>query len=71
MDDLTRTYSTTEADPVALAKALGVSIDRVGLRLGVTGRWAREMAHSPRHAGRVRRVVLEVALENERLEALL
>lgn len=68
---LTRTYTTTEADPLALARALGVGVDAVGLRVGVTGRRVRQMAGDPRHAARVRRAVLELALEGERLEAMI
>ncbi len=68
---LSRAYTQTAPDPIALAKAYGIPFDNVAVRVGVTTRWAREMARHPRHVARVRRAVLELALENERLEALL
>jgi hypothetical protein len=68
--ELTRTYQTTAADPLALAKALGVGIDDIGLRIGLTGRRVRQMARDTRHAARVRRAVLELALDRARWEAM-
>jgi hypothetical protein len=66
-----RKYTVTAADPVALARELGVPFSEVSLRLGVTQAWARQMAATYRHASRVRVAVLETALERARLERLL
>lgn len=61
-----RDYIVQAPDPLAVAKAFGIPmLDLVG-RLGVTGERIRQMAKDPRHAGRVRCAVLELALEHER-----
>lgn len=66
-----RAYQVVEPDPLALARAFGIPVSDVGVRLGVTGDYVRKLARIHRHAGRVRRVVLQIALEKERLaEAL-
>ena len=67
---MTRTVLMEEPDPLALAAAYGISVRDIGMRLRVTPDWARRLAHDHRHSGRVRRVVLELALERERLHAV-
>ena len=66
--DLLRTYEITAPNPLALARAFGIPISKVGLRLGVTTDYVRRLAGDIRHSHRVRRAVLELALEQERLE---
>lgn len=62
-----RTYKFQAVDPIALAAALNVDVGSIALRLGVTSDWTRRLARDARHAERVRRVVLEIALERDRL----
>ena len=66
-----RAYQVVEPDPVALARAFSISLSDVGVRLGVTGDYVRKLSRTHRHAGRVRRAVLQIALENERLAEVL
>ena len=66
-----RSYEVQEPDPVAVARAFGIALTDVGIRLGVTGDYVRKLARSHHHAARVRRVVLELALEHERLREVL
>jgi hypothetical protein len=66
-----RQYTVEATDPLQLARDLGVPLKDVSLRLGVTADWMRRLAHDFRSAGRVRRAVLELALERERLGAML
>ena len=63
-----RQYQITAPDPLALARAFDIPISKVGLRLGVTTDYVRRLAGEIRHSHRVRRAVLELALEKERLE---
>jgi len=67
----TRVTEIEEADALALARAFGITAGDIGLRLGVTSDWVRQLAHNPRHSGRVRRAVLQMALERERLAEVL
>ena len=60
-----RDYQVSEPDPIALARTFGIALTDVGVRLGVTGDYARKMARQHRHARRVRQAVLEIALERE------
>jgi predicted DNA-binding protein (UPF0251 family) len=64
-------YRVREVDPLALAEACGLSRDDVAGRVGVTPRRLRDLVKDARHRPRVRRAVLELALERERLGALL
>ena len=66
-----RSYHVDAVDPLALAAAFDVPLGDVGARLGVTGDWARRLARDSRYAGRVRRAVLQLALERERLAEIL
>ncbi len=67
---LSRTYSVVELDALELARACNLNILDVALRVGVTTRRVRDLARDPRHARRVRKAVLELALEKERLSEL-
>ena len=63
-----REYTVTAPDALAIARAFDISISDLGHRMGVTSDYVRRLASSARHAHRVRRAVLELALEKERLE---
>ncbi len=65
-----REYRVQQVDPLALARALDVPLSDVAVRLGVTSDWARRLAREYRHTQRVRRAILELALERSRVEAL-
>lgn len=64
-----REYKITAADPLQIARALDVPLGDVALRLGVTPDWTRRLAADYRQAARVRRAVLELALERDPREA--
>ena len=66
----TRTYELTSVDALALARAAGLSVESVAIRLDLTPRRVQQMARDPRHARRVRLAVYELLAERERLEAL-
>ena len=66
-----RTCSVSAVDPWELARTLGVPYGDVAVRLQVTRDYARLLARDYRHAARVRAVVLELALERERLAQVL
>ncbi len=61
-----RDYQVSEPDPIALARVFDIALSDVGIRLGITGEYARKLARSHHHAGRVRIAVLQLALERER-----
>ena len=63
-----RQYETTAPDPLALARAFGIPIAKVAIRLGVSSDYVRRLASNFKHAHRVRKAVLELALEQEPLE---
>jgi len=65
-----RQYTVEASDPIELARDLGIPFRAVAVRLGVTPDWARHLARDFHQAGRVRRAVLELALERERLAGL-
>ena len=62
-----RTYQIEAPDPLAVADAFGISLSDIGVRLGITRDYVRRLAKDVRQAQRVRRVVLELALERVRL----
>ena len=66
-----RDYIVSKPDPFELADTYGITREDLAVHIGVTPRRLREMVRDYRHAGRVRRAVLEVALERERLAGLL
>lgn len=66
-----RRYQVLEPDPLALARAFNIPLTDVGVRLGYTADYVRKLSRSHRHAGRVRRAVLQIALERERLAEVL
>ena len=69
---LLRTYEFSAPDPLAIARAFDISLIEVAARLGLTSDYIRRLAADARHAHRVCRVVLILALERERFaEALL
>lgn len=61
-----RNYVIQRPDPLALARAFELPLSDIAVRLGVTSEWVRRMARDDRHAAKVRRAVLELALERER-----
>ena len=63
---LLRTYQVSAPDPLAIAKAFDIPLIDVAVRLDLTTDYIRRLAADVRHAHRVRRVVLELALEKER-----
>ncbi len=65
-----REYLVRQVDPLELARALNIPLSDVAVRLSVTSDWTRRLSRDYRHAGRVRRVVLELALERDRFEVL-
>ena len=65
-----REYLVQQVDPLELARALNIPLSDVAVRLGVTSDWTRHLARDYYHAGRVRRAVLELALERDRFEVM-
>ena len=63
-----REYTIIGPDPLAIARAFDIPISELGFRLGVTSDYVRRLASNARQAHRVRRAVLELALERERLQ---
>ena len=63
-------YVADAPDPLALARAYRIPLVEVAVRLDVTVDWTRKLAADPRQAHRVRRAVLELALERERFAAI-
>lgn len=63
-----RQYTITAPDALAIAHAFDIPIGDIGIRLGVTSDYVRRLASNARQAHRVRRAVLELALERERLQ---
>jgi hypothetical protein len=68
---LTKTFAVEAADPLAIARALKVPVGDIALRLGVTSDWTRRLAADAKTAPKVTRAVLQLALEADRLEAML
>ncbi len=68
---MSREYLVQQVDPLKLARALNIPLSDVAVRLGVTSDWTRRLARDYRHAGRVRRAVLELALERDDFERVL
>lgn len=66
-----REYIVQQPDPLAVARAFDIPLSDVALRLDVTPDYVRRLARTARHAGRVRRIVLELALQKERLAGVL
>ncbi len=66
-------YETTITliDGLALARATGLDIEAIALRLDVTPRRVHQMAKEPHHSHRLRLAVYELLAERERLEAML
>jgi hypothetical protein len=54
--------------PLMIAKAFGIPLIEVSVRLGVTPGWLRVLARNPRHARRVTVAVLEACLAQKKLE---
>ncbi len=65
-----REYLVQQVDPLELARAFNIPLSDVAVRLGVTSDWARRLARDYHTAGRVRRAVLELALERDRFEVM-
>jgi predicted DNA-binding protein (UPF0251 family) len=61
-----RTFTFEAIDPLRLADAFGISREDTAVRLGISTRRLLDLNKDPRHVGRVRRAVLEIALERER-----
>ena len=57
--------------PLQLARSLGVPLQEVSLRLGVTRDWLRKLAQDPRHSRRIRVAELAACLETEKLRLTL
>ena len=58
----------TASDPLAIARTFEIPVSKVAVRLGVTSEYVRRLDGNAHHAHRVRRAVLELALEKERLK---
>ncbi len=63
-------YLGRQIDRPELARAHTFPRTFVAVRLSVTSDWTRRLARDYRHTGRVRRAVLELALERDRFEVL-
>jgi hypothetical protein len=66
-----REYQVSQVDPLALAHAFGIQMTDIATHMGLSGDHIRRLSSDFRHASRVRRAVLQLALQREQLTEIL